>query len=184
VPLQPASSTAARAARRCSHGCSSYSRTRGEEPPRLITPARAGLAGLFLTVLIEAGFLLTFSLLHHYRFPGFQPPRLKGGSNLPNSGVLASSPAAGKTQAGTDEQLPAPLEGGGWPESLVSQQWHHRLGPHHPMQWKPSQDSLGRETCHPLLAQMQGHGSMAGLQGQLWVLVPPETPLLLGVPQP
>lgn len=61
------------------HGCGSCSRTWGEEPPRLITPARAGLAGLFLTVLIEAGFLLTFTLLHRYRLPSFQPPRLKGG---------------------------------------------------------------------------------------------------------
>lgn len=57
------------------HGCALCSRTWGEELLRLITPARAGLAGLFLTVLIEAGFLLTFTLLHHYRFPGFQPPR-------------------------------------------------------------------------------------------------------------
>ena len=61
------------------HGCGSCSRTWGEELLRPITPASAGLAGLFLTVLIEAGFLLTFTLLHHYQLPSFQPPRLKGG---------------------------------------------------------------------------------------------------------
>lgn len=50
------------------------SRTQGEEAPRLITPDRGGLAGLFLTVLIEAGFLLALTLPHHYRLPGSQPP--------------------------------------------------------------------------------------------------------------
>lgn len=72
--LQPTSSTAAQVAWHCWHSCSLCSRTWGEELLRLITPARAGLAGLFLTLLIEAGFLLTFTLLHHYRLPGSQPP--------------------------------------------------------------------------------------------------------------
>lgn len=67
--------TSSMAAQVAWHSYGSCSRTWGEELLRLITPARAGLVGLFLTVLIEAGFLLTFTLLHHYRLPGFQPPR-------------------------------------------------------------------------------------------------------------
>lgn len=166
------------------HGCGSCSRTRGEEPPRLIAPARAGLVGLFLTVLIEAGFLLTFTLLHRYQLPGFQPTRLKGGMKSPQQWGPGCKPRrGGQTPAGAAGQISAPSEGGGWPGSPVSQRGHRRLGPHHRMQQEPSQGSLGRDTCHPSLACVPGHGSMAGIQVQLWVLLPPATPMLLGAPQ-
>lgn len=58
------------------------------------------------------------------------------------------------------------------------------MGPHHGMQREASQDSLGRDTCYLSLVCVQGCGSMAGLEVQLQVLVAPETPMLLGVPQP
>lgn len=90
----------------------------------------------------------------------------------------------GETHTSTARQLSAPLEGGGCPGSPISQQGHRGLGPHHGMQREASQNSLGRDICYLSLACVQGRGSMAGLQVQLQVLVPLETPMLLGVPQP